>query len=126
MSTTTPGLCPTRWPGITFTDAGKARLQEVSDFLDTLPEKHPEVAKEIRAAFIGKLDYLNTYSGDPGDPNKRFRVELHSDWSDYSFSVCWLRASDGAFAFNGGLVWHGGSNETFTVSLTPQWWGVHT
>jgi len=120
-------IIPGRWPGIVFTEQGETRLKEVSDFLDTLPEAHPDLAAEVRKAFTDKLDYLNGYGGAPDDPEKRYWVELSYDLSPYSFSVLWRTLGrKGPVHFNGGLIWHGGGNETYNVSLTPQWWGVHT
>ena len=116
-----------RWPGITFfNDSAEKRLEEVASFLEGLEATHPDVAPEIRDAFIQKMDSLNEYGGKPGDPDKRFRVELGWDSVAYSFSICWYHMKSGTFFMNGGLIWHGGGNETYTVSLTPQWWGIHT
>lgn len=122
-------ISPARWPGIVFTDRGAERLGEVSEFLDGLLRQGVDagMAGQIYDEFISRMDYLNGYGGQPGDPNKRYWVELSSDFTIHSFSILWRRQGpDGPVVFNGGLIWHGGSNETFTVSLTRQWWGIHT
>lgn len=107
---------------LTFSEEGRRRYDEVQKFLSELPEDGEHTAA-IREEFAQRIKYLREYGGD------RFRVELHSDWAPLSFSIVWfVRTKDGEwrFAFNGGLIWHGGSNDPLTVSLTPQWWGIHT
>lgn len=118
---------PASWLNIEFHETGIARLVEVSAFLESLPEKAPEHAAEITAAFIEKMDYLDGYGRHEGEP-PRYQVNLARDWAEHSFSIVWLniQGEDKTFAFQGGLIWHGGCNETFTVSLSPQWWGIHT
>lgn len=118
-------MTPASWPDLEFTDTGAERLQEVKHFLlEELPLMDgatPEVVEAIRKEFLERMDYLNGYGDD------RYRVSLGRDWAPYSFSLAWMRKVEGAyrFAFNGGLIFHG-AGETFTVSLTRQWWGVHT
>jgi hypothetical protein len=62
------------------------------------------------------------------NPEKRFKVELSWDFAVNSFSVVWLKPKDGewVYGWNGGFIWHGGSNDPMTITLTPQWFGIHT
>ncbi len=120
-------MSPSSWGGLSFTPVGEERLQEVKHFLlEELPLMEgatPEVVGAIRSEFLERMNYLNGYGGD------RYRVSLSRDWAPYSFSLAWMcpdeRGEYTKFAFNGGLIFHG-AGETFTVSLTRQWWGVHT
>ncbi len=128
---TTP-LVTSRWPHLQFTDTGRTRFDEVVAFLDNLEiENHPHRA-EIRADFIDRLDFLDAYGGaiSEGDGRRRFRVALGRDWAPHSFSVVWeqldLQSGTYRYAFNGGLIWHGGPDDPLCVSLTPQWFGIHT
>ena len=126
------GLAVT-WPDLSFTAQGLARYAEVLKFLRELEAEKHEFAAEIVQCFIERLDYLNGYGGSLSDedPRPRFRVELGHDWAPLSFSLSWLRydpkAPDSyAYAWCGGLTWHGGGNDPLTISLTPQWFGIHT
>lgn len=128
LATQIAAFIPETWEGIEFTERGAEVLAECVDFLvNKLPTLTGSVDTQvqIREEFVQRMDYLDGYGGKPGDPDKRFWVHLHSDWSPMSFSITWLKP-DRTYAFNGGLIWHGGGNETFTVSLTPCWWGIHT
>lgn len=114
---------PGNMKGLNFTERGMVRLDEVKTFL---MEKLPTVENvdsitrfDILDCFMKRMKYLDEYGGD------RYRVELHSDWAPLSFSLYW-QPTKGGSGFNGGLIWEGGGNETFTVSLQPQWWGIHT
>jgi len=115
---------------IIITDAGQERLAEVRAFLDRLKASDSEQAAAIRNEFDQRLAYLDDFGGSTEDGMRLFRVTLGRDWAPLSFSVLWERWSEKSrsyeYAFNGGLIWHGGTNDPLTVTLTPQWWGIHT
>jgi hypothetical protein len=122
-----------RWPNIQFTESGKAQLDRVREFLTKLEEAKHEKADEITKEFIVRMGYLNDYGGQvaEADARRRFKITLSKDWADLSFSITWqtLNLPIGEYGYpswNGGLIWHGGPNEPFCVSITPQWWGVHS
>ena len=115
-----------------FTDAGRERFEEVHQFLEQLRlAKHPMAAKAA-TEFSCRLTQLDEYGGPVSDEDsrRRFHVVLGRDWAPLSFSITWrrLNPSTGEYvhAFNGGLVYHGGSNEPLSISLTPCIWGIHT
>ncbi len=105
-----------------FTKQGQARLEEVRAFLSALPETGQ--SGEIKKEFNQTLAYLNRYGGD------RYKVSLHADRAPLSFALVWSRLNQETgeyeYSFRGGLIWHGGSNDPLTVSVSPQWWGIHT
>jgi len=113
-----------------ITEAGQEQLAEVHAFLDKLDAAGSEHAAAIRQEFDQRLAYLDDFGGILEDGTRFFRVILTRDWAPYSFSLTWERwnQATGAYeyAFNGGLIWHGGGNDPLTVTLTPQWWGIHT
>lgn len=125
-------IVPQRWPHLQFTDSGKDRFAEVVSFLHALEtEKHP-LGTEIRAEFISRLDYLDSFGGQVSDEDDRhrYRITLGRDWAQHSFSIIWeqLDTKTGTYdyAFQGGLIWHGGPGDPLCVTLTPQWFGIHT
>lgn len=127
-------IVPASWPNIVFNEQAVERLAEVDAFCESLLVQKHKHAEEIRAEFIEKLDYLNGYGGTvaedhPAYPARRFQVHIGRDWADKSFSLVWkTRNAQGLYDYGwqGGLIWHGGGNETFAVQLVPSWWGIHT
>ena len=121
MSTTT---------NLLFTAAGKERLAEIHAFLDKLNSSASEHAAAIQQEFFQRLAYLDDFGGTSDDGTRPYRVTLGRDFADLSFTLVWERWNPSTetyeYAFNGGLIWHGGPNDPLTVSLTPQWWGIHT
>ena len=52
-------------------------------------------------------------------------TELYNDFADKSFYF--LRKKEGKFHGNGGIIWHGGNENTYSVSLTnTKNWQIHT
>jgi len=100
--------------------------------LDIRCEEHLAKAREF-ATRIGVLEhledrlaYLGTYGQDPTV------CELHSDWAPFSFAFL-MRREDGSLWFNGGLIYHGPVDGTYTdplsVEINPDskpHWSVHT
>lgn len=124
-------ICPSRWPTLAFTECGLRRLEEVREYLDELDaRKHPNAAA-IRDEFLRRMDYLASYGGEVGDGDRRrrFRVRLSRDWAPGSFGLLWeaLEPTSGLYryAFEGGLIFHGGG-DPLCVSLTPQFYGIHS
>lgn len=121
-----------RFDRIRFTQQGEERFAEVQAFLDDLGHQGHELAAEVRSEFEKRLGYLDDFGGPVGDedPRRRFLVTLGRDFAPLSFTVTWeqldLRTGEYRFAFNGGLIWHGGGNDPLTVALTPCFWGIHT
>ncbi len=120
-------ISPERWPNLEFTERGLTRLHEVLYFCDQTDE-HPQVLAEL----LDRMKYLNDFGGSVSDidARRKFRVQLGWDFAPLSFSLCWQRLDSSSdeyvYAFNGGLIWHGGSNDPLCISLTPQLWGIHT
>lgn len=115
-----------------FTEGGAERLAEVRAFLDRLDEQgHPE-AIAVQTDFERQLGYLDEFGGAVSneDPRRRFEVTLGRDWAPLSFAVTWARldtrTGEYVYAFNGGLIWHGGANDPLCVNLSASLWGVHT
>jgi len=121
-----------RWPNLIFTAESRQRLREVSEFLDGLTETRPEIAADVREEFHQQMDYLNDYGGRVSDidPRRRFIVTLGRDWSSLSFSIVWKqlvrKTGTYRYAFNGGLIWHGGTSDPLAITQVARWWGVHT
>jgi len=113
-----------------ITDAGQEQLAEVRAFLDTLEAEGSEHAAAIHEEFSQRLGYLDAFGGSMDDGTRLFRVTLGRDWAPLSFTILWEQWSEKSqnyeYAFNGGLIWHGGGNDPLTVTLTPMWWGIHT
>ena len=115
-----------------FTDQGKERFSEVLQLLDKLEgEQHP-LFQKIYEELVAGLSYLNSYGAvvDGDEPRRCFQITLGRDFAPPSFTLTWSRLNtknaEYQFAFNGGLIWHGGGNDPFCVSLSPQFWGIHT
>lgn len=116
-----PGKYTTlEWPNLTFTEKGAARLEEVESFLVSLGDK----GESAKTQFQDRLRYLNEYGRNP-DGSGRFDITLGSDWAPLSFSVSWYFA-DGRHFCSGALIWHGGSNDPLSVTLTDDLWAIHT
>jgi hypothetical protein len=116
---------------VTFTEAGKERHEEVREFIAKLQEANPETAQSVKEDWEERFRYLDGFGGKTDDGRDRFHVSLHRDWADLSFSVVWrklnLQTGEYDYAFNGGLIWHGGPNDPMCVQIgTPTWWGIHT
>jgi hypothetical protein len=115
-----------------FTAQGEERLAEVRAFLDSLDEHEHPLAEAARREFEEKLSYLDTFGGDVSDEDarRRFRVVLGRDFAPLSFTIAWYRldpaTGEHVYAFNGGLIYHGGSNDPLAVTLTPCIFGIHT
>ena len=59
-----------------------------------------------------------------GETRRRWYGDFTLREHGLSYGAVLYRAT---FAFNGGLIYHGpGAGETFSVSLTPCLWGIHT
>ncbi len=128
----TAPLTPCRWPHLDFTDGGQNRFDEVVAFLDTLDAEDHPLHGEIAEDLVKKLDYLDAYGGSVSEADDRswYRVQLGRDWAAHSFSLTWKRldvvTGTYRYAFNGGLIWHGGPGDPLSVTVTPQWFGIHT
>lgn len=62
------------------------------------------------------------------EQNPKFPVEvmIYADWCAHSFGFC-EKYPNGQTGIVGGLIYHGGNNETFSVQLTPtNGWQIHT
>lgn len=120
------------WPNLCFTKAGEQRLFEVFGFLRGLRQAGHELAEEIRAEFYDRMAFLNDFGGTVSDQDdrRRFQITLGRDFAAMSLTITWealdAKVDDYRFSFRGGLIWHGGSNDPLSVSVTPQWWGIHT
>jgi hypothetical protein len=132
-----------RYPNLSFSESGLTRLAMTVGWL---------LGHEDREALAEYLDerlrYLDEFGGKTEDGKfARFRVVLGDDRLPGSFTLAWhakvsdpegtrreLNVEHGTetamykYAWNGGLILHGGGNETFTVRLgsdnNP--WGIHT
>ncbi len=117
---------------VQFTDSGKERFQEVTSFLEELNDQSQPVARQAREELAKQLGYLDDYGGpvSDDDPRRRFKVVLGRDWSPLSFTIIWYRldfqTGEYVYAFQGGLIWHGGANDPLCVSVTPCLFGIHT
>lgn len=59
------------------------------------------------------------------EKNLNCETELHNDFADKSFYF--LRKKENKFHGNGGIIWHGGNENTYSVSLTKTTnWQIHT
>ena len=57
--------------------------------------------------------------------NKMGNVELFADFVPHSFAFIVFK--NGKREMNGGLIYHGGPTETFSIQLTPtNGWSIHT
>ncbi len=123
---------PERWPNLHFTEGGSLRLSEVLSFLELLDDTRPDIAVEVRRDFHQQMDYLDAYGGTVSDADhrRRFIVELGRDWSPMSFSVTWMqlvrRTGKYRYAWNGGLIWHGGSVDPLAITGNAMWFSIHT
>ena len=127
-----------KYPSIHFNEPARERLQECLDFINSDGVCEHEKGQEVVDQFHERMAYLDGYGGTVGefhgdgreDDRRRFRVSLGRDFAPLSFSVVWeqLDPERGVYeyCFNGGFICHCCGAETFTVSLTPQYWGIHT
>jgi hypothetical protein len=73
--------------------------------------------KELAHELLDRLQYLHNYGGLNEDGRSEWEVELGRDFAQLSFSVVWKK--NGEFMMNGGLIFHGTSQE-------GNHWSVHT
>ena len=58
--------------------------------------------------------------------NGRYEIELYWDFAPYSFGFAEV-AADGSKGVVGGLLYHGGPDESFAVIMEPfHGWSIHT
>ena len=59
------------------------------------------------------------------EKNLNCETELYNDFADKSFYF--VRKKCGKFIGNGGVIWHGGNKNTFSVTITKtKNWMIHT
>ena len=118
------------FPEIVFDNTAMQHLEDISEFIRNVSDI--EVRCNIIEELYERLEYLNGYGGSVSDDDarRRFKVWLFHDWADLSFGIVWesLNKETNTYrhSMQGGLIWHGGSNDPLTVSLTKQYWGIHT
>jgi hypothetical protein len=136
-----------RYPNLAFSETGLTRFALTIGWM---------LGRDDREALAQHLDerltLLNEYGGRTEDGKfPRFRVLLGDDRLPGSFALGWyvkVAEPEGTrrelniemwgehgtevatykYAWNGGLILHGGGNETFTVRLGDDSnpWGIHT
>jgi hypothetical protein len=114
-----------RYPRITFSNAAKEKVAEIEELFAQLErgertevEDQPKVLEEMKRDLHSNLAYLNDYRDD-------WTVELCADFVPCSFRVAWL--CDGKVKMQGGLIFQGSGQETFSVHIgTPKWWTLNT
>ena len=141
-----------------FNEGGYARFGSVIGFIMGLKlSGNSERAEELAGYFLNRIDYLSQYGGDTeieylGETLKvpSYVVKMGDDGMANSFSLLWYGHPEVVeynapeeprtllvgswpklryrFCFNGGLIYHGFNNETFTVRVgdNPNPWGIHT
>ena len=118
------------FPEIVFDDTAMQHLEDISEFIRGVSDI--EVRCKIIEELYGRLERLSGYGGTVSDEDnrKRYKVQLFHDWADLSFSIVWKyldkETNTYSHSMQGGLIWHGGSNDPLAVSLTNQYWGIHT
>jgi len=134
-----------RYPNLHFTESGYTRLAMTVGWLLGREDE------ETLAQYLDeRLTYLNGYGAEEGKA-PRYRVSLGDDRMPGSFTLAWFNRTDKvegsrmemnierwenneyktvlySYAWNGGLILHGGGNETFTVRVGDDSnpWGIHT
>ena len=59
------------------------------------------------------------------EKNISCETEIHNDFAENSFYF--VRRKCGKFIGNGGIIWHGGNKNTFSVTITKtKNWMIHT
>lgn len=117
-------LLDDRWPHLRLTESGAKRLDEMFEFADKLLQAG--APPEAKSQLIERFDYLEQYALNRETGLRNYVICLRSDWAPHCLLIDWFRASDNAHSFNGGLTYDGPGNESLTVSLVSQWWGIHT
>ena len=137
-------------------DGAREQLREITSFLRSLEggdAKQKRLAHELRHDLACKLRYLHNYGCENHQPNgdggrildlKATRCRLGKDWAKFSFFFVMERRyvpeggaiADGlkkaglpdyTFWFNGGLIYHGGEDDTLAITQGPvAGWSVHT
>lgn len=111
-----------KYSDIEWHDSSFSKLEEVARRWNGLPE-------EAQKQFHSRLQYLSDYGC--ADGRRRFTVVLMSDWAEMSFLILWFKNNihgtrSSKYFMNGRLIWHGGPGDPLCVSITPQYWGIHT
>jgi hypothetical protein len=124
-------LAPEAFPHLLFSPQGLTRLEEVRTMLEALEQRDVELHTAVEAELLRRLRYLNDYGGvTPGTDFHSWRVTLTWDMAPCSFGLIFEHRKTPEESYvavmTGGLIFHGGSNDPFCVSLSPQYWGVHT
>ena len=141
-----------------FISGGLARFGSIVGFIMGVKlAGSEEKAEQLAEQFLNRIDYLANYGGDTeveylGETIKvpAYVVRIADDGLPHSFSLAWYGkpravqyntpAEDhtidvGSFpiirysyAFNGGLIYHGFNNETYSVRVGDDSnpWGIHT
>jgi hypothetical protein len=131
MTAATSNLSPEAFPHLLFSPQALTRLEEVCTMLEALEERDAELHAAVEEELLRRLRYLNDYGGVvPGTDFHPWRVTLTWDMAPCSFGLIFehRKAPEASYeaVMTGGLIFHGGTNDPFCVSLSPQYWGVHT
>ena len=144
---------------IQFDEGALARMGSIYGYIMGVKlSGHVERAEELAKHFLLIMDHLNGYGGDSeveynGESLKvpRYVVKMGDDGMAHSFSLLWYCSPEVVqydapeeprtllvgswpklryhFSFNGGLIYHGFNNETFTVRIggnDSNPWEIHT
>jgi hypothetical protein len=141
-----------------FISGGQARFGSVVGFIMGVKlAGSEEKAEQLAEQFLDRMDYLAKYGGETeidylGETLKvpSYVVRIADDGLPHSFSLAWYgkprvvryntpledcTIDVGSFpvvrysyAFNGGLIYHGFRNETYSVRVGDDSnpWGIHT
>lgn len=149
------GALKEKYPNITFLDdehtqgvldgfaagevSGEGEFHERLSYLNTyggvvndgVQQELPTFRKDEDPEYVKWItEGIEKHNAGPTDLRPNYQVRLSADWAPHSFGIDWykinLESGDYRYTFSGGLVYHGGGNETLTVSLVSQTWGIHT
>lgn len=119
---------------IKFLDKALEKHIEAETFCGEAYRKDPEIGKLMKDSYyhcwnilLNMLANANLPKDEYGFEKGEYELQIGPDFVKASFGFCFLY--NGKFDMNGGMILHGGGQETFSVELTganhPHW-SIHT
>ena len=82
-----------------------------------------EFAKKIKDDSFQKC--LDSFKRWEQNPNQPCEIELYKDFAPYSFFFKQIYP-DGSVGLQGGLLYHGNPDESYSITCSDKKWQIHT
>jgi len=119
---------------IKFLDKAMEKHTEAQLLIYDVYKKNPAMAEKMKQSYsncwnslLNILANANLPKDEYGYETGEVELQIAPDFVNASFGFCFLR--NGKFDMNGGMILHGGGQETFSVELVGEkhpHWSIHT